>query len=54
MALGTNLKFHISAVNGLKLNVRRFLGLNLTFVEVMGKTGKGWGGGGGRNFWSPS
>ena len=34
LALGTNLKFYISVAKGLKGNVRKFLGLVPTFVEV--------------------
>ena len=34
LALGTNLKFFISVATGLKLKVRRFWGLNPTFVQV--------------------
>ena len=37
LALGTNLRFHISVANGLKLKVRRFLELIPTFVENTGK-----------------
>ena len=39
-----NLKFYTSATKGLKLKVRKFLGLIPTFVEVTGeklKTGRG-------------
>ena len=46
LAPGTNSKFYTSAAKGLKLKVRKFLGLNPTFVEVtveklVGKTGRG-------------
>ena len=34
LAPGTNSKFYTSAAKGLKLKVRKFLGLNPTFVEV--------------------
>ena len=34
LALGINLKFYIGLSKGLKLKVRKFLGLILTFVEV--------------------
>ena len=34
MALRTNLKFYTSVAKGLKLKVRRFLGLFPTFVDV--------------------
>ena len=37
LALGTNLKFCTSVAKGLKLKVRKFLGPNLTFVEVTGE-----------------
>ena len=37
LALGTNLKFYTSVTKGLKLKVRKFLGLILTFVEVTGQ-----------------
>ena len=37
LALGANLKFYTSLSKGLKLNVRKFWGLILTFVEVTGK-----------------
>ena len=33
LALGTNLKFYTSAVKGLKVKVRKVLGLNPTLVE---------------------
>ena len=36
-ALGTSLKFYTSATKGLKLKVRKFWGLLLTFVEVAGE-----------------
>ena len=34
LALGTNLKFYTSVAKGLKLKVRKFLGLISTFAEV--------------------
>ena len=37
LALGTNLKFYTSVAKGLKLKVKRFWGLILTFAEVTGK-----------------
>ena len=37
LAVGTNLKFCTSLSKGLKLNVRKFWGLILTFVEVTGE-----------------
>ena len=37
LALGTNLRFYTSIAKGLKLKVRRFLGLIPTFVEVAGE-----------------
>ena len=37
LALGTNLKFYTSLSKGLKLKVRKFWGLILTFVEVTGE-----------------
>ena len=37
LAQGTKLKFYTSLSKGLKLKVRKFLGLILTFVEVIGK-----------------
>ena len=37
LALGTNLKFYTSVAKGLKLKVRKFWGLILTFVEVTGE-----------------
>ena len=36
LALGTNLKFYTSLSKGLKLKVKKFWGLILTFVEVIG------------------
>ena len=36
-ALGTNIKFYNSVAKGLKLKVRKFGGLNPTFVEVTGE-----------------
>ena len=47
LALGTNLKFYTSVEKGLKLKVRKFLGLILTFAEVTELVGWGWGGVGG-------
>ena len=38
LALGMSLKFCTSVVKRLKLKVRKFLGPNLTFVEVTGET----------------
>ena len=43
-ALGTKLKFYTSVAKGLKLKVRKFLGLNRTFVEVTGDKLVGGGG----------
>ena len=37
LALGTNLKFYTSLSKELKLKVKKFLGLILTFVEVTGE-----------------
>ena len=37
LALGTNLKFYTSVAKGLKLKVKKFWGLNHTFVEVTGE-----------------
>ena len=37
LALGTNLKFYTSVAKGLKLKVRKFLGLIPTFAEVIGE-----------------
>ena len=37
LVLGTNVKFYISVAKGLKLKVKKFLGLILTFVEVTGE-----------------
>ena len=37
LALGTNLKFYNSLSQGIKLKVRKFWGLILTFVEVTGE-----------------
>ena len=34
MALGMALKFYTSVAKGLKLKVRKFLGLTSTFVEI--------------------
>ena len=37
LALGTNWKFYTRVAKGLKLQVRKFWGLNLAFVEVTGE-----------------
>ena len=37
LALGTNVKFYTSVTKGLKLKVRMFCGLILTFIEVTGE-----------------
>ena len=37
LALGTNLTFYASVAEGLKLKVRKFLGLIPTFAEVIGE-----------------
>ena len=37
LALGTKLKFYTSVAKGLKLKVKKFLGLIPTFVEVRGE-----------------
>ena len=37
LALGTNLKFYPSVAKGLKLKVRKFWDLTLTFLEVTGE-----------------
>ena len=37
LTLGTNLKFCTILAKGLKLKVRKFCGLNTTFVEVTGE-----------------
>ena len=42
LALGMNLKFHTSLSKGLKLKVKKFLGLILTFVEVTGENQVGF------------
>ena len=43
LALGRNLKFYTSLSKGLRLKVRKFWGLILTFVEVTGeKLVRGW------------
>ena len=44
LTLGTNLKFYTSVAKGLKLKVRKFLGLIPTFVEVTGEKLVGGGG----------
>ena len=41
------LKFYNSVATGLKLKVRKFLGLIPKFVEVIGENGEGGMGGGG-------
>ena len=38
LALGTTLKFYTTVAKKSKLKVRKFWGLNLTFVEVTGET----------------
>ena len=48
LALGTNLKLYNSLSKELKIKVKKFLGLILTFVEVTGEKlvrGGGWRGG---------
>ena len=45
---GTNMKFYTSMAKGLKLSVRKFWGLNSTFVEVTGKKLVWW-----EAFWQP-
>ena len=45
LALHTNLKFYTSVASGLKLKVRKFLGLIPTFADVTGKKLVGGGGG---------
>ena len=48
------LKFYNSVATGLKLKVRKFLGLIPKFVEVIGENGEvGGEGQGGGAFWSP-
>ena len=44
LVLGTSLKFYTSVAKRLKLKVRKFLGLILTFVEVTGEKLVGRGG----------
>ena len=44
LALGTNLKFYTSVPKGLKVKVRKFWELILTFVEVAGEKLVGGGG----------
>ena len=47
--IGMGLKLYTNVAKGLKLKVRKFLGLIPTFVEVTGEKlvrGGGWGGGG--------
>ena len=47
------LKFYNSVATGLKLKVRKFLGLIPKFVEVIGENGEVGGGGGGALFGPP-
>ena len=47
LALDTNLEFYTSVAKGSKLKVRKFLGINPTFVEVLGEKQVGGGGIGG-------
>ena len=44
LALGTAFKFYTSLAKGLKLKVKRFLGIKFTFVEVAGEKLVGGGG----------
>ena len=44
MALGANLKFYTSEAKGLKLKVRKFLGLTPAFAEVTEEKLVGGGG----------
>ena len=44
LALGTNLTFYTSLAKGLKLKVKKFLGLIPTFAEVTGEKLVGGGG----------
>ena len=44
LALGMALKFYTSLAKGLKLKVKRFLGIKFTFVEVAGEKLVGGGG----------
>ena len=44
LALDTNLEFYTSVAKGSKLKVRKFLGINPTFVEVLGEKQVGGGG----------
>ena len=37
LTVGTNLEFYTSMAKGLKLNIRKFCGLNPTFVQVTGE-----------------
>ena len=53
MALGINLKFYINLPKGVKLKVRKLLGLILTFVEVTGEKLVLGGGGGVAHFLPP-
>ena len=51
---GTKLTFYNSVAKALQLKVRKFLELNLTFVEVTGQElVRGWGVGGLGAFWTP-
>ena len=43
LVLGKALEFYTSVAKGLKLKVRKFLGLTPTFVEVTGEKLIGWG-----------
>ena len=43
LALGKNLKIYTRVAKGLKIKVRKFCGLFLTFAEVTGKKLVGWG-----------
>ena len=47
LALGMALKFYTNMTRELKLKVKKFLGLILTFVEVTGGKLVGWDGGDG-------
>ena len=44
LALGKNLKFYSTVAKGLKLKIRKFCGLDPTFVEVTEEKLVGWGG----------
>ena len=56
MIVGMALKFYAINAKGLKLKLKKFLGLILMFVAVMGGrlVWGGGGGGGGATFWLPS